>query len=283
MIIDCHTHIFPDEMRKNRAPLSEKDGGFSSIYKNPKARMAGVEELIASMDETGVDRSVICGFSWSDAALCALHNEYLLDSVSRFPDRLIAFLSIPLAEPKQAASELKQGLMRGAMGVGEIAFYSREMTLEDLDRMKPVLTLMEREEIPLLLHTNENIGHPYSGKGTTPLQRFYELVLMFPKLNIIFAHWGGGLPFYELMPEVAGAMSHVHYDMAASPFLYSNKIYAAVSKIVGPERILFGSDFPLISPKRYFREMEQSGLNEEDRRKILGLNLMKLLKIASHF
>jgi predicted TIM-barrel fold metal-dependent hydrolase len=240
--------------------------------------MAGVEDLIASMDETGVERSVICGFSWDRPELCALHNEYLLDAVFRHPARLIAFLSLPMTDPGKAEIELRQGLMRGARGAGEIAFYSREMTLEDLDSMKPVLSFMERETIPLLLHTNEIIGHPYPGKGTTPPDRFYELVLRFPKLSVILAHWGGGLPFYELMPDVAEAMTHVYYDMAASPFLYSTKIYAAVSRIVGPERILFGSDFPLISPKRYFREMEESGLSEEDRRKILGLNLLKLLK-----
>ncbi len=51
MIIDCHTHIFPDEVRKDREAFCKRDEGFSSIYKNSKARMAGVEDLIASMDE----------------------------------------------------------------------------------------------------------------------------------------------------------------------------------------------------------------------------------------
>ncbi len=74
---------------------------------------------------------------------------------------------------------------------------------------------------------------PIPGKGRTPLDRFYELILSFPKLTILLAHWGGGLPFYELMPEVAKAMANVYYDTAASPFLYSTKIYATVSEIVG--------------------------------------------------
>jgi hypothetical protein len=81
-----------------------------------------------------------------------------------------------------------------------------------------------------------------------------------------------------MMPEVAKEVARVYYDTAASPFLYSRRVYDMVSRIVGPEKILFGSDFPLISPKRYFAEIEQSGLSEEDRRKILGLNLLKLLK-----
>ncbi len=105
------------------------------------------------------------------------------------------------------------------------------------------------------------------------------MALMFPNLCLILGHWGGGLPFYELMPEVARAMKNVYYDVAASPFIYSNKVYSVVSSIIGPERILFGSDFPLISPRRYFQDLSQSGLSEEDRKKILGLNLSGLLRL----
>jgi len=74
------------------------------------------------------------------------------------------------------------------------------------------------------------------------------------------------------------AMANVYYDTAASPFLYSKKIYAVVSEIVGAGKILFGTDFPLIPARRYFEELEGSGLSEEDRRRILGLNFLRLLE-----
>jgi len=279
MIIDCHTHIFPDEMRKNRDPFCEKDEGFSSIYKDSKTKMVGVEDLIAAMDSSGVDRSVICGFPWSRSDLCSLHNEYLLESASRYPNRLIPFISLLFSNPDWSLNELERRMKGGGKGAGEIAFYRREMTSRDIDSMKPVFTRMEEQGIPLLFHTNELLGHPYPGKGITPLERFHELILSFPNLPILLAHWGGGLPFYELMPEVAKAMANVYYDTAASPFLYSKKIYAIVSEIVGPEKILFGTDFPLIRPQRYLQELEESGLSEGDRKKILGLNASKLLRL----
>jgi predicted TIM-barrel fold metal-dependent hydrolase len=278
MIIDSHTHIFPEEVRKERSDFCEKDEGFSSIYKNSKARMVGVEELIVSMDESGIEQSVVCGFPWSRPDLCSLQNQYLMESASRYPNRLIVFVSLLFSNPDWSERELDRGLKAGAKGVGEIAFYGREMTSQDITSMRPILTQMEKKAIPLLLHTNETLGHPYPGKGSTPLERFYELILSFPNLLILLAHWGGGLPFYELMPEVAKAMTHVYYDTAASPFLYSKKIYTVVSQMVGAEKILFGTDYPLISPQRYFRELEISGLSEEDRAKILGLNFSKLLE-----
>ena len=279
MIIDAHTHIFPDEVRKNREAFCERDPGFAAIYKDPKARMASAEELIASMDAAGVEKSVVCGFSWNEPGHCTLHNQYLLESAAKHSDRFIVFLSLPLTNPDGSARELDEGLRGGAKGVGEVAFYRHEMTSRDVEAMKPVLTRLEEKGIPLLLHTNEIVGHPYPGKGMTPLERFYEIILAAPRLCVVLAHWGGGLPFYELMPEVAKAMTHVFYDTAASPFLYSKKIYAAVSHIVGPEKILFGSDFPLIPTKRYLQEIEGSGLAPEDQKKILGLNIATLLNL----
>jgi predicted TIM-barrel fold metal-dependent hydrolase len=79
------------------------------------------------------------------------------------------------------------------------------------------------------------------------------------------------------MPEVAKAMANVYYDTAASPFLYSKKIYAIVSEIVGARKILFGTDFPLLSPRRYYQALEESGLSGEDRERILGLNFLRLM------
>jgi predicted TIM-barrel fold metal-dependent hydrolase len=149
------------------------------------------------------------------------------------------------------------------------------MTSQDIHSMKPILTQMEKQGIPLLLHTNETLGHFYPGKGKTPLDRFYELILSFPNLPIILGHWGGGLLFYELMPEVAKSMVNVYYDTAASPFLYSKKIYAIAREMVGVEKIFFGTDFPLISPQKYFKELEESGLSKQDQEKILGLNFSK--------
>ena len=277
MIIDCHTHVFPSRMRQDRETLCEKEEGFSSIYRNPKARMADVEELIRSMDECGVDQSVICGFPWTHPDRCALHNDYLLKSRSLYPGRLIVFLSLPFGDPEGSRTTLEEGLKAGAKGVGEVAFYDHAMEDQDIASMKPVLSLMEERRVPLLLHTNETLGHPYPGKGRTPLERIYKFVVSFPRLAIVLAHWGGGLPFYELMPEVAKAMAHVYYDTAASPFLYSRRVYEIVCRIAGPERILFGSDFPLISPRRYFEELKESHLTEEETASILGRNFSAMI------
>jgi len=98
-------------------------------------------------------------------------------------------------------------------------------------------------------------------------------------LKLVCAHWGGGLPFYALMPEVGKSLSNVYFDTAATPFLYKPQIFKQVADIVGIDKILFGSDYPLLSPKRIIDQLESVGLSPEDRAKILGGNAQKLLSI----
>jgi predicted TIM-barrel fold metal-dependent hydrolase len=74
-------------------------------------------------------------------------------------------------------------------------------------------------------------------------------------------------------------LSDVYFDTAASPFLYRPEIYAAAARIVGPERILFGSDYPLIKPERYFKEIEASGLGPDQVRMVEGINAARVFDL----
>ena len=276
MIIDAHTHLFPEEVRRKRSAYCSRDEAFSLLYKDEKARLAGLEDLLEVMDREGVDRSVICGFPWSDPGLCREGNDYLLSCFQKCPSRVLPFVCFPLRAARQAEKEMQRCLSLGAKGFGELAFYGGRITPQDIDRLSSLLEPLGGTQIPLLLHVNEPVGHEYRGKSMKSLQPLYQLLLRIPGVEVILAHWGGGFFFYELMPEVAGAAQRVYYDTAASPFLYSKKIYAVVSKMVGVRKILFGTDYPLLSPQRYYKELEEADLSREDREKILGLNFLRL-------
>ncbi|MDI6755348.1 MAG: amidohydrolase family protein [Thermodesulfobacteriota bacterium] len=277
MIIDIHTHLFPDEVRNKRQSFCRRDDGFRLLYENEKARMASPDDLIKAMARDGVQQSVICGFPWEDPGLCREGNEYLLECSSRFPDHLIPFACLPSSAPRLAQKELERCLSRGMPGVGELAFYRRKIPLRDMKNLVSVLRPLSGLRVPLLLHTNEPVGHEYPGKSPENLQTIYQFLLALPDVHIILAHWGGGFFFYELMPEVARAARNVYYDTAASPFLYRPQIYNLAVKIVGPGRILFGSDYPLIPPARYFGELKSSGLSARVQARIKGLNAGHLL------
>lgn len=277
MIIDSHTHIFPREVYQNRQKYCEKDLAFREIYGNEKAQMIGSDSLIAEMDDAGVDMAVVCGFPWQSHDLCVMGNDVILEAVQRFGGRLVGFGSVYPEEPARAVKEINRCVADGLRGVGELGFYTRGMTQQDIAAMEPICKAIRRLGIPLLLHANENVGHSYPGKGDTGLREIYRFVSSYTDMIIILAHWGGGLIFYEMMPSVSRVTQRVYYDTAAGPLLYRKDIYRVAHQIVGPDRIVFGSDYPLIKPERYINEIKDAGLDQLPVHKILGENMRSLL------
>jgi predicted TIM-barrel fold metal-dependent hydrolase len=98
---------------------------------------------------------------------------------------------------------------------------------------------------------------------------------------LILAHWGGGIFWYNLMKrEVSETLANVWFDTAASPFLYRPDIYRLAMELAGEDKVLFGTDYPLIAPKRYFDEIAQAGLTAEQKNKVCGLNTAALFRLG---
>ncbi|MFW6081921.1 MAG: amidohydrolase family protein [Desulfosalsimonas sp.] len=280
MIIDIHTHLFPNNIRENRENYFLDEPAFALLYRDPRARMVGSDEMIRAMDEQGVDISVVFGFPWLSGDTVRRHNDYILESVSRHPDRLIGFCCInPYTEGMD--KEVRRCLDAGLSGVGEIALYQQGgITPDAVSRMGPVMEQCLEKGLPVLFHTNEPVGHKYPGKSGNTLAQIYNLVKTYSGNTIILGHWGGGLFFYNLLKkEVRGVLENVYFDTAASPFLYDPRIYSAAAELAGEDKIVFGTDYPLIPPQRYYREIESAGLPAVARRKLLGENAARILSI----
>ena len=153
------------------------------------------------------------------------------------------------------------------------------LDLSDETVMPPFIEAMTKHNLILLTHASEPVGHEYPGKGAITPDILYPLITNFPDLTLVCAHWGGGLPFYALMPEVKRTMDNVFFDTAASPFLYSPQIYNQVIQLVGADKILFGSDYPLLAPSRLLNEIKSLNLPAETERLILSGNAQRLLGI----
>ncbi|MBI2869178.1 MAG: amidohydrolase [Chloroflexi bacterium] len=276
MIVDSHTHIFAPAVRENRERYLEADAIFAELYDRKSAKIATAEELVGSMDADGVDISVAAGFPWSSDRLCFEGNDYLIESAARHPGRLIPFCSVPPMS-ENAAAEVRRCAGRGARGIGELRL-DREWL--DSEPFRRFAQSMVAERLVLLVHSSEPVGHRYPGKGETGPDVLYGLAVRFPELKIVCAHWGGGLPFYTLMPEVSQALANVYFDSAASPFLYRPEISAEVGRLAGMDKVLFGSDYPLISQRRVLKEIESGALDGTAREMITGGNARRLLGIT---
>lgn len=280
MIIDFHTHIFPQDIRDSRDKYFSGEPAFKLLYDSPKSKLVSAEELISVMDHHGVDKSVIFGFPWTNPEVFKLNNDYVLEAVNRYPDRFIGLTCFDLNSP-QAAAETERCLEAGLSGVGELAFYQSGIDDEALKKMEPVLAQCLAKNLPALIHTNEPVGHHYPGKTPITLAQIYTLAQTFNDNKIVLAHWGGGIFFFNLLKRDAKeALKNIWYDTAASPYLYDPIIYKRAIELASVEKILFGSDYPLLKPSRFYKDIEASGISKEDAAKILGNNAANLFNIG---
>ncbi len=274
VIIDFHTHVFSPKLIANRERYLAEDQCFATLYSSPKARLANADELIVEMDSSGVDESVILNIGWTSHDLCVETNDYIMESAAKYPNRLIPFIAIQPKAGVRALSEIERCAAAGARGVGELRPDVQGLDLSDRKVMDFVEAMIARGLI-LLTHTDEPIGHNYPGKGKVTPEVLFPFIADYPDLKLVLAHWGGGLPFYALMPEVKTDLKNVWFDSAATPYLYSPAIYERVAEVSGVDKILFGSDWPLLGQTRCLDEVKSQNLPLAD--KILGGNAAALL------
>ena len=279
MIIDFHAHVFPPRIKKNRRQYIDNDPCFAVLYSQKEAKLATTDELIDSMDKAGIDISVIVNIGWLTHELCVETNDYILESIARYPQRLIGFCTVQPQSPGAAIAEIERCAQAGARGIGEMRPDMQLFDLRDEEITQSFAEALRKHKLILLTHASEPVGHEYPGKGIITPDMLYPFITSFPDLTIVCAHWGGGLPFYVLMPEVKQAMKNVFFDTAASPFLYSPQIYNQITQLVGADKILFGSDYPLLAQAQVLQEISSADLPEEAKGLILSGNAQRLLGI----
>ncbi len=279
MIIDFHTHVFPPQVKQKRGQYIDRDPCFALLYAKKEAKIATAEELIDSMDRAGIDISVIVNFGFMTHELCTETNDYILESIARFPKRLIGFCTVQPQSLDAAIAEIERCAQSGARGIGELRPDIQLLDLEDEAIIAPLMETIKKHRLILLTHASEPAGHDYPGKGIITPDVLYPFIIRYPDVTIVCAHWGGGLPFYALMPEVQKALQNVYFDTAASPFLYQPQIYTLGSQLVGADKILFGSDYPLLQQTRLLQEIDSAALTEEEKSLILSGNAKRLLKL----
>lgn len=234
------------------------------------------------MDADGVDRAAVVGYGWCDSALAQEHNSYLLDSAARHP-RLVPFCSLHPGWGDAALKELDRCVLAGAKGVGELHPTTQGIDLAAAPYMDEFMAAVQHYRLPVLIHSSEPVGHMYPGKGDTTPERILAFARRYPEATIVCAHWGGGLPFYALMPEVRSALANVYVDTSATSYLYAPEVFPTVIQAMGAERVLFGSDFPLLRAGRVLREgtkaLRRAYVSAEEQYAVFHGNAQRLLTL----
>jgi predicted TIM-barrel fold metal-dependent hydrolase len=274
MMIDSHVHVFPDELAAGREKLKEHEPYFASIFVHPSAPMSDAAALLAMMESEGVEQAVVCAFPWRDAGRARAHNRYILEQARRHPGRLVPLAAVDPLSPG-ALAEAERALADGAAGLGEVGAYLDDLAEPRvLHSLSAMAGLCAEAGKPMLLHTNEPVGHLYPGKSPMTLGGLAKLLSACPNTRFQLAHLGGGIFFYLWLKRgMKKLLENCVTDCSALPFLFRPAVlrYLAESGV----RILFGSDWPLLTPARYRRDLEKAGLGPEQLQQIRFSNALE--------
>ncbi len=279
-VIDSHVHLYPPALNRDPAAWADARGEAHWAVLSLRRRQDGrpvqgfpaVADLLRAMDRAGIARAVLLGWYWQRAESCAEQNRFYAECVRLHPDRLSAFAALqPAAGRTATLAELHRAREEGLTGLGELSPHSQGYAIE-APAFREVLGLAAEFKLPVNLHVTDPKGRDYPGRVQTPLADFVRLATEFPGTTFILAHWGGRLP---LQPGAVKLPANIHYDTAATPLLYGAEIWQEFIRAVGPDRVLFGSDFPLNLYPRLEPEAELVRLVDEARSARLSAGVLE--------
>ncbi len=263
MLIDFHTHCFPEKIAKTAIEkLSFVSGGLE--YHTDGT----VNGLKSSMQKSGVDISVVLNIATN-----ARQQKNVNDFAAELNNRkdIFAFGSV-FPDAEDALFELERIKALGLKGVKLHPDY--QGFCADDEKMKPIYKKIGELGLITVFHAGFDYGFapPYNA---TPEK--LEKALSWFESPVIAAHWGGLNCNEEVLNRLCG--KDVYFDVS---FGYSSlpKYYA--EKILekhGCDKILFGTDTPWHTPKMEKRLLENLDLSDSDREKIYAENAKRLLGI----
>lgn len=293
-IIDTHIHMYSREVsgdpvgwaaRSNELHWAEMVS--ASVNRPSLQGWADAPTLLADMEAAGVVHSVMLGWYWENQETCEQQNRWYSDWADQHPDELFWFATVHPGAGDRALDEVRRAAAEGAKGLGELSPAGQGFSLRDPSFLR-IAELAVELGLPINFHVNEALGRDRPGRLFDNLTDFQWLAAEYPDLTIILAHWGGMIPFFELNRKVRRDLKNVYYDTAASPLLYDPRVYRAVVDVVGAEKVLFGSDYPLLLYPRHERspgfsrlagEILSSGLSDEQLDQVLSSNARRILGV----
>lgn len=265
MIIDVHTHVFPDEIASRAVSKLGEAAGIEPVTDGT------LKMTLEMMDRAGVDRSVLVSVATKPSQsrsinkfLRSLESERFIPFGAVFPDPENE--EYPLLEETEYISNI--GLHGIKLHPEYQGFYP------DDERLFSFYELCSSLELPLLFHAGADIGFkpPYHGLP----ERFAKLAKSFPKLKVICAHFGGWCRWDEVEAELCG-FENVFFDTAFCADYLNKEAAERIINKKGADNIMLGSDIPWEDPKRSIEFIDSLRIKTDDKEAIFGKNAMRII------
>jgi predicted TIM-barrel fold metal-dependent hydrolase len=273
--IDVHVHLEARDEGAAADVAARKYFGDSGAARDPQ----GLAEYYRS-------RRMACIVFSVDERLSGrpqLSNDAVADFAAEHADVAMAFASI---DPHRGADGVREArrLVSGGRVRG-LKLHPPLQQFEPNDRMAyPLYEVFAEARLPVLFHTGHSgIGTGMPGGGGIRLKYgnpmpIDDVAVDFPEMPIILAH-----PSFPWQDEAISICLHkptVYIDLSGwSPKYFSPTLVQYANTLL-KHKVLFGSDYPLITPDRWLADFEKTAIREEVRPLILKENAVRLFKLA---
>ena len=266
MIIDFHTHVFPDALAPKAGASLSATAGF------PMFSDLTVAGQLAVMAEDGIDRAVVLN-TVTNTRQVGKVNAFALETAAKFPT-LSVFASVhPLGEDPV-------GMLKAmyAQGIRGLKLHPDYLGIPFDDPVyRPVLKAASELQIPVAIHAGFD---PVSPKKIHAAPKTIRKVIgEFPELILVCAHMGGMTLWEEVLEELCGRKVYFDTAMCSERTGMTAAMGKALVSAHGADRILFGSDMPWARPSEILAFLRTWGLAEKETEAILWQNGAALLHI----
>lgn len=265
-IIDFHTHAFPDALaeRAVKALLEEGRRKYDvNAYLDGK-----VSSLLASMDKSGIDKSVICSIATKPSQFEPILNW----SRQVMSDRIIPFPSLHPASP-EAVQQVKQIKTEGFKGVKFHPYY-QDFTIDE-NKFHPIYAELQKQGLVVVMHTGFDLA--FERDRRCDPKKILKVLEAFPDLKLVTTHLGAWEDWEEVEKHLSGKKIYmeISFSLDCMPMETARRII-----LNHPEdHILFGTDSPWADQKAAILQLKQLELGQELEALILRENARKLLSL----
>jgi predicted TIM-barrel fold metal-dependent hydrolase len=276
--IDVHVHVEVSASGHHSLPDALREG--ADAYFAAGHRMPTVHEIAAYYRERHMAAVVFTVDAEAATSHPAISNEEIAIAAAEHSDALIPFASIDPAKGPAGAREARR--LAEAFGVRGFKFHPNLQGFFPNDRSAyPLYETIQDLRLPAIFHTGQTgIGARVRGGGGIRLKYSNPMLLDdvavdFADLTIVLAH--PSFPWQDEALAVATHKPNVFIDLSGwSPKYFPPQLVRYANTLL-QDKVLFGSDYPLLTPDRWLADFETLEIKPEVKPKILKRNAMRLL------
>lgn len=224
--------------------------------------------LLHAMDAAGIDRACVNNIFYPDGTT---GNDLTARFVAQHPDRFIgfAYVSPLIPERTQSVPELERAIDRLHFAAIKLYPPSTPWPLHE-PPWEPIYRFANARGLAILLHTG---GEPQSLPKLVG-----EIAPRYPRANFVMGHSGNTPP--ERGQAIAAAQAHPNVYLETCSTFRSPGVIEQLVNEAGAERVLYGSDLPLMDPRSQIGKIITAQISAAAKRQVLGDNARRLLRLG---